>query len=120
MKLESYFTKAKPEFAMKEGVTCDYCHVVAGGPRNFRGMYYHVHNHSFADFDNVFEAKAAGVEPDSKGADAKPTVADYSVRQTYGRLLDMVAEVVKTTSDSYVGRLSLVRVFSGTLRPEQQ
>lgn len=46
----------------------------------------------------------------ASGAARKPMDCDPS-----GPLL---AEVVKTTSDPYVGRVSLVRVFSGTIRPD--
>jgi len=45
-----------------------------------------------------------------QGAPRKPLSCDPD-----GPLL---AEVVKTTSDPYVGRVSLVRVFAGTIRPD--
>lgn len=71
--------QATPAFAKKEGIKdCNYCHVNPGGPRNFRGLYYKAHGNSFADFDNIFEARIAGVKDvTANGADAKPTVAGY-------------------------------------------
>ncbi|MEU4514276.1 elongation factor G-like protein EF-G2 [Nonomuraea wenchangensis] len=51
-----------------------------------------------------------------------PEITDLSGKPVQGVSCDpdgpLVAEVVKTTSDPYVGRISLVRVFSGTLRPD--
>src|SRR4051794_4505845 len=69
--------EARPAYAKKEGKSCIYCHVQPGGDRNFRGIYYGTHQKSFADFDNIYEAKAAGVGPDTMGPDAVPTVATY-------------------------------------------
>ena len=68
---------AKPEFAKREGVSCVYCHVRPGGPRNYRGMYYGAHNNSFTAFDNEFEAKLAGVKSDTMGDAAVPTNEKY-------------------------------------------
>jgi len=51
-----------------------------------------------------------------------PTVTSVDGKTVTGLKSDpdgpLLAEVVKTTSDPYVGRVSLVRVFSGTLRPD--
>ncbi|HEY5986900.1 MAG TPA: elongation factor G-like protein EF-G2, partial [Streptosporangiaceae bacterium] len=51
-----------------------------------------------------------------------PTVTTVDGKSVSGIASDpegpLLAEVVKTTSDPYVGRISLVRVFSGTLRPD--
>jgi elongation factor G len=51
-----------------------------------------------------------------------PTVTTPDGKPVTGLSADpkgpLLAEVIKTTSDSYVGRISLVRVFSGTLRPD--
>src|SRR6266851_2079380 len=51
-----------------------------------------------------------------------PTVTTIDGKPVSGIRSDpagpLLAEVVKTTSDPYVGRISLVRVFSGTLRPD--
>ncbi|MFF0012407.1 elongation factor G-like protein EF-G2 [Streptomyces sp. NPDC005374] len=61
-------------------------------------------------FPTPFEHPTPGVTT----IDGKPR--EIKACDTAGPL---VAEVVKTASDPYVGRISLVRVFSGTLRPDE-
>jgi elongation factor G len=61
----------------------------------------------------AFPSPAEHPMPTVTTADGKPV--SNLTSDTDGPLL---AEVVKTTSDPYVGRISLVRVFSGTLRPD--
>ncbi|NUO42591.1 MAG: elongation factor G-like protein EF-G2 [Streptomyces sp.] len=61
-------------------------------------------------FPTPFEHPTPGVTT----IDGKPR--EIKACDTEGPL---VAEVVKTSSDPYVGRVSLVRVFSGTLRPDE-
>ncbi len=65
--------QAFPAYSKKEEVKCGYCHLNAagGGTRNYRGKYYKRNSLSFASFDDVAEAKTAGVEV-APLADAKP------------------------------------------------
>ena len=70
--------QATPAFAKKENQKCNYCHLASGkNPRNFRGIFYKANNFSLNGFDNVAEAKLAGVKPDALGNDAAPTNTDY-------------------------------------------
>jgi elongation factor G len=62
----------------------------------------------------AFPAPDEHVMPPLTRPDATP-VGDLPPADPEGPL---VAEVIKTTTDAYVGRVSLVRVFSGTLTPE--
>jgi elongation factor G len=61
----------------------------------------------------AFPSPAEHPMPEVSTPDGNPVTGMASDPQ--GPLL---AEVIKTTSDPYVGRISLVRVFSGTLRPD--
>jgi elongation factor G len=63
---------------------------------------------------NGFPTPEEHVLPDVTAPDGSPR--DPLVGSVDGPLC---AEVVKTTSDPYVGRISLVRVFSGRLRPDE-
>lgn len=61
----------------------------------------------------AFPAPPEHVPPDvftSAGARADPVTCDPTA--------PLLAEIVKTSSDPYLGRVSLARVFSGTLRPD--
>ncbi len=61
----------------------------------------------------AFPSPAAGATPSAYGTNGGTRPAlDPSPDAP------LVAEVVKTTSDAYVGRISVVRVFAGTLRPD--
>ena len=61
----------------------------------------------------AFPSPADRPQPTVTGPDGSPKPALACDPQG-----PLVAEVVKTSGDPYVGRLSLVRVFSGTLRPD--
>lgn len=69
---------AHPEYAKRESVPCGYCHInIAAGIWGYRGLYYKLHNRSFARFDTIAEAKLAGVSSDAAGPESAPTNPDY-------------------------------------------
>jgi elongation factor G len=70
--------------------------------------------------DALLEVLTSGFPSPLEHSVPPVTAVDGTARDALACSTDgpLVAEVVKTTIDSYVGRVSLVRVFSGTLRPE--
>ena len=77
--LSSGAARAFPKFAKKEGVSCVYCHIAPGSPSwGYRGLYYKAHGNSFDGYDNIYEARLAGVaDATAMGAEAKPGVVAY-------------------------------------------
>ena len=54
--------QARPPFAEKEGKKCTYCHAPGPPKLGYRALYYKMHDHTFAEFDDAAEAKKAGVD----------------------------------------------------------
>lgn len=67
----------------------------------------------FEIFETAFPDPARSIMPAITSPDGQP-LADLTCSPDG----PLVAEVIRTTSDPYVGRTSLVRVFSGTLRAD--
>jgi glutathione peroxidase len=109
--LSSSVAHAKPEYAMKEKKDCLYCHVRPGEARGFRGMYYAARMYSFDKFDEAFEAKIAGVKPNSMGFDARPTVQGYPNNRKVIPALDFTVNDIDGKSvnlNRYQGEVLLV------------
>lgn len=66
-------TQAYPAYKDKEGVSCVYCHVKPGGPRNYRGAYYKKNMNTFAKFDDFAEAIASGKDEEKIAAGVPKT-----------------------------------------------
>lgn len=116
--------QATPDFAKKEKQKCGFCHVKPGGPRNFRGLYYKEHELSFANFDNEYEAKLAGVKADAVAGDAVPT-KDYPKTMKVGKALSFVLKDIDGANVNlarYQGKVTLmvnVATFCG-LTPQYE
>jgi glutathione peroxidase len=102
---------ARPEYAAREKQKCLYCHERPGQARNFRGLYYATHGKSFEDFDNVFEAKAAGVAPEAVGPEAMPKKAGYPKGVTVPPALNFILKDIEgkpINLGRYQGSVALV------------
>jgi elongation factor G len=77
-------------------------------------------SHTQVGLDALLELVSGAFPPPTDHALPTVTGLDGSPRAPLGADENglLAAQVVKTTIDPYVGRVSLVRVYSGTLRPE--
>ncbi len=97
---------AKPEYAKKEMKACGYCHVnpAGGGPRNAKGMYYGMHDHTFK-----------GLAPEYKSL-WKMDVSNSAQRIALGDVTgDKTARVILVGAD---GKATVNKVGDGKLTEE--
>ena len=110
------------KYAKAEEKPCSYCHIspAGGGSRNYRGVFYQQNGLSFADFDDVAEAKKAGVEigpaaaPPPKSLAAKTAADTTPPPEPASPPVDLAA--VRDFEPVTLDGIEFIKIPAGTFR----